>query len=151
LFCLWIVVIPGLRILAVLLSVMVGHIGIAQFSVGSTTITFNDPGRIGGVGSGGGPGRQIQTEIYYPANSAGINVPVANGQFPHVVFGHGFVMTWSAYENIWQALVSRGYIVLLPRTEDGFSPSHTDFGLDIALVAENFKAYNTNGSSIFFW
>ena len=35
----------------------------AQFSVGHRTITFNDPTRTGGFGSGGGAGRQIQTEI----------------------------------------------------------------------------------------
>ncbi|MDG0973711.1 MAG: hypothetical protein P8O07_06080, partial [Crocinitomicaceae bacterium] len=43
--------------------------------VGTTTITFNDPARTGGFGSGGGAGRQIQTEIYYPATTAGTDVP----------------------------------------------------------------------------
>jgi hypothetical protein len=43
----------------------------AQFSVGHRTMTFNDPSRTGGFGSGGGAGRQIQTEIYYPAATAG--------------------------------------------------------------------------------
>jgi dienelactone hydrolase len=79
-----------------------------------------------------------------------VNAPVAIGEFPHIVFGHGFIMTWSAYQNIWEALVPRGYIVMFPRTEDGLSPSHDDFGLDLALVAENFKLLNTNAGSIFF-
>jgi len=35
----------------------------AQFQIGHTTITFNDPSRSGGFGTGGGSGRQIQTEI----------------------------------------------------------------------------------------
>jgi len=73
----------------------------AQFSIGHTTITFNDPNRTGGFGSGGGAGRQIQTEIYYPAAMAGDNVPVSVGEFPVVVIGHGFVMSWDAYANIW--------------------------------------------------
>ena len=48
----------------------------SQFAVGHTTITFNDPARTGGTGTGGGPGRQIQTEIYYPSATAGDNLPV---------------------------------------------------------------------------
>lgn len=122
----------------------------AQYAIGSTTITFNDPARTGGFGSGGGPGRQIQTEVYYPATTAGTTAPVAPGNFPHIVFGHGFVMTWSAYQNVWEELVPNGYIVIFPRTEDGFSPSHTDFGLDLAIVAEKFGLLNTEVTSIFY-
>ncbi|NDE04228.1 MAG: hypothetical protein EB003_06220, partial [Flavobacteriia bacterium] len=107
-------------------------------SVGHTTLTFNDPNRTGGFGSGAGPGRQIQTEIYYPAAVAGENVAFANGQFPIIVFGHGFAMNWDAYSNIWNQLVPLGYIMAFPRTESGLfpSPSHGDFGQDIALVAQ---------------
>jgi pimeloyl-ACP methyl ester carboxylesterase len=122
----------------------------AQFSVGHTTITFNEPNRTGGFGSGGGPGRQIQTEIYYPAASAGDNVPVSNGEFPVVVIGHGFVMSWDAYANIWGLLVPQGYVVALPRTEGGFSPNHGDFGLDLAQVLGNTLGLGNNNQSIFF-
>lgn len=122
----------------------------AQFEVGQTTITFNDPDRTGGFGSGGGPGRQIQTEIYYPANVAGENVDLASGEFPIISFGHGFVMTWSAYANIWEFLVPEGYIVAFPRTEGDLAPSHGDFGLDLALVVERIKAEGENESSLFF-
>ncbi|MFY7944661.1 MAG: hypothetical protein ACOVNZ_08760, partial [Crocinitomicaceae bacterium] len=80
----------------------------AQYQVGHTTITFNDPARTGGFGSGGGTGRQIQTEIYYPANAAGDNVAVASGQFPVITFGHGFAMSWDAYANIWQHYIPKG-------------------------------------------
>ena len=37
-----------------------------QFQIGHTTLTFNDPTRNGVFGSGEGPGRQIQSEVYYP-------------------------------------------------------------------------------------
>lgn len=121
-----------------------------QFQIGHTTITFNDPDRTGGFGSGGGPGRQIQTEIYYPANTGGTDVAVADGSFPIVSFGHGFVMTWSAYENIWEFLVPQGYIVAFPRTEGSFSPNHLDFGLDLALVVERMEALNDEQNSLFF-
>ena len=82
-----------------------------NLSVGHATLTFNDPTRTGGFGSGAGPGRQIQTEIYYPAAAAGENVAVANGQYPLIVFGHGFAMIWDAYSNIWNQLVPLGYIM----------------------------------------
>lgn len=122
----------------------------AQFQIGHTTITFNDPDRTGGFGSGGGPGRQIQTEIYYPADVAGTDVAVANGEFPVIVFGHGFVMAWSAYENIWEELVPQGYIMAFPRTEGGFSPSHANFGMDLGLVLDDMLAFNQDNGSLFF-
>lgn len=123
-----------------------------NLSVGHTTLTFNDPTRTGGFGSGAGPGRQIQTEIYYPAATAGENVAVANGQFPLIVFGHGFAMNWDAYSNIWNQLVPLGYIMAFPRTESGLfpSPSHNDFGLDIALVAQKMSEQAQLSTSLFY-
>jgi dienelactone hydrolase len=120
--------------------------------VGHTTLTFNDPSRTGGFGSGAGPGRQIQTEIYYPAAAAGENVAVANGQFPLIVFGHGFAMNWDAYANIWQALVPAGYVMVFPRSESGLfpSPSHADFALDIALASQKMSEQAQLGTSLFY-
>jgi pimeloyl-ACP methyl ester carboxylesterase len=123
----------------------------AQYQVGHTTITFNDPARTGGFGSGGGAGRQIQTEVYYPATLAGDNVAVALGQFPVITFGHGFAMSWDAYTNIWQHYVARGFIMAFPRTEGSLipSPSHGDFGTDLKQVSDKMLALNSNSSSIF--
>ena len=120
----------------------------AQVSIGHTTLTFNDPTRSGGVGSGGGPGRQIQTEIYYPATSAGTSTPVASGEFPVIVFGHGFAMTWDAYSNIWEHYAPRGYIMAFVRTESSLfpSPSHGDFGLDLKLVAQKMLDLQTTNA-----
>ncbi len=122
-------------LLVLLFLVSVSH---AQISIGHTTITFNDPSRSGGFGSGGGAGRQIQTEIYYPATTAGTSTPVASGEFPVIVFGHGFAMNWDAYSNIWEHYIPRGYIMAFVRTESGLfpSPSHGDFGMDLKLVAQ---------------
>ncbi len=120
----------------------------AQYAVGHTTITFNDPTRTGGFGTGGGTGRQIQTEIYYPAVSAGNNVSAATGAFPVIVFGHGFVMSWDAYQNIWEHYSSLGYIVAFPRTEGSFSPNHGEFGMDLRLVVQKLQELNTSASSI---
>lgn len=122
----------------------------SQTSVGHTTITFNDANRTGGFGSGGGVGRQIQTEIYYPAASTGNDVPVLGNNLPVISFGHGFSMTWDVYSPVWESLVNEGYIVALPRTEGGFSPSHADFGKDLALVVTQIQQLNSNSSSLFF-
>jgi dienelactone hydrolase len=124
----------------------------SQFQVGHTTITFNDPSRSGGFGSGGGSGRQIQTEIYYPAVSAGENTPVANDTFPVIVFGHGFVMSWDAYQNIWNHYTPLGYILAFPRTEGSLipAPSHNDFGLDLKLIEQRMQIENSSATSLFF-
>ncbi len=121
-----------------------------QFAIGHLTYTFNDPTRTGGFGSGGGPGRQIQTEVYYPATAAGDNTPFVQDSFPIIVFGHGFVMTWDAYQNIWQELVPKGYIMLFPRTEGNITPNHQDFGLDLALIVNSVRTLSQNPSSVFY-
>ena len=75
-----------------ILITLLSTFGFAQtYQTGTITLTFNDASRTGGFGSGGGAGRQIQIEVYYPATVAGSNVAVASGSFPVVVIGHGFV------------------------------------------------------------
>ncbi|MEZ4937993.1 MAG: T9SS type A sorting domain-containing protein [Crocinitomicaceae bacterium] len=138
------------RILLSILSLTTLITYAQNFEIGHTTITFNDPNRTGGFGSGGGSGRQIQTEIYYPADIAGTDVAVANGSYPIIVFGHGFVMGWDAYENIWTELVPRGFILAFPRTEGGFSPSHSDYGLDLAQVETKMQDENSSSASLFY-
>lgn len=113
------------------------------FSTGHTAITFTDASR---------NNRSIAAEIYYPADSDGENVPLANqgGTFPVVVFGHGFVMVWSAYENIWTPLTENGFIAVFPTTESGFSPNHTEFGKDIAFLVTAMQGEGNNSASPFF-
>ena len=133
--------------------ILAAHLSLCQnLNIGHTTITFNDPTRSGGFGSGGGVGRQIQTEIYYPANTNGENVALANGQWPIIVFGHGFAMNWDAYSNIWNYLVPYGYVMAFPRTESSLfpAPNHLDFGLDLAVVGEQLFAVGQNSSSMFY-
>jgi pimeloyl-ACP methyl ester carboxylesterase len=124
----------------------------AQFQIGHATVTFNDPTRSGGFGSGGGSGRQIQTEIYYPASIAGDNVSLASGDFPVIVFGHGFAMSWEAYTNIWEHYIPLGYIIAFPRTEGGLFPvpSHNDFALDLNIVEQRMLAENVSLPSLFY-
>ncbi len=132
--------------------ILLSFTSLAQYPIGSTTFTFNDATRTGGYGSGGGSGRQIQTEVYYPAVAAGVDASVANGIFPVITFGHGFAMSWDAYQNIWEHYVPLGYIVVFPRTEGSLfpAPSHGDFGLDLKLVDEKMQLLNSNAASPFY-
>tara|TARA_Y100000385_G_scaffold18856_1_gene18891 strand:- start:494 stop:760 length:267 start_codon:yes stop_codon:yes gene_type:complete len=45
------------------------------------------------------------TEIYYHADSNRDDVSISIGNFPVIVFGHGFLISWDAYENFWIPLV----------------------------------------------
>ena len=64
-----------------------------------------------------------------------IRVPSdASEALPWVVFGHGFLMPTSDYDDLATALATAGYAVLMVETETGFAPSHADFGLDLAYV-----------------
>ena len=128
------------------------HVSCQITSIGHRTVTFNDAARTGGYGSGGGTGRQIQTEIYYPSLAAadGDSTAFATGQYPILIFGHGFVMAWSSYDNVWKDLVPKGYIICFPRTEGGTSPNHTDFGKDLALLQSKMLGLNTLPTSPFY-
>ena len=128
--------------LITLLFILIGTISEAQpFLIGHKQQTFIDASR---------SNRTIDTEIYYPANTAGDNVPMANGTFPTLVFGHGFVMTWNSYDYLWNGIVPEGYILVFPKSEGSFSPSHTDFGKDIAFLVDAMKLEGLNQSSTFY-
>ncbi len=112
------------------------------YAVGHTQINFTDPAR---------SNRAVPVDIYYPALTAGNNVPVTGTTYPVVVFGHGFVMAWSAYQNVWSAFVPSGYILVFPTTESGFSPVHADFGMDLVFLVGKMQSESaTNSSSIFY-
>lgn len=135
-------------VFATIAIVITAFLHAQTFPIGHMSINFKDPSRTGGFAiSGGivltGSGRDIGAEVYYPATVAGNNQPVASGVFPVVVIGHGFVMDWSSYDNIYNKLASAGYIVLLPRTEGGFSPSHGDFGNDLKFLVNAAQNLNT--------
>jgi hypothetical protein len=117
-------------------------ISIAQnFPIGHRSLTLTDPNR---------SNRSIDLELYYPAATAGDNQDLASGTFPLVSFGHGFQMTYDAYAPIYDSLAAWGYVVANLETEGSFSPSHTDFGKDLAFVVDYFFAQNTSAGSPFF-
>lgn len=113
------------------------------YEIGHVFITFQDSAR---------GNRSVPVHLYYPADAPGDGVPVAAGteKFPPVSFGHGFLMVWSAYENIWSALVPQGFIVALPTTEGGLLPGHLNFARDLAFVIRAVQAEGENPASMFF-
>ncbi len=111
-----------------------------NYQVGHKQYNFVDPAR----------NRTIQTEVYYPATTAGNNVPFAAGQFPVLVFGHGFVMAWNSYEWLWDSLVPKGYIMAFPRTEGSISPNHSAFGEDLKFLNNFLLSEGSNPSSDFY-
>ena len=116
--------------------------GFAQFQIGHITATFTDPAR---------GNRTIPVEIYYPADASGDNAAIASagGVFPVLSFGHGFVMGWDAYDNLWTALVPKGYIMAFPKTESGITPSPATFAADLAFVIKRFNELNADNTSVF--
>lgn len=111
------------------------------FSIGSANLTFVDASR---------GGRQIPCEVYYPAVSAGANVPAAPGAFPVLVLGHGFVMTVGAYANYREAFVPEGFILVLPTTEGSFLPDHSSFGRDLAYCVQAMQDEAMDPASLLF-
>ena len=91
--------------------------------------------------------RLVPVEIYYPTENYNI---MSEGDFPVLVFGHGFLMDWTAYENFWTSLVPEGYVLCFPKTEMSLAPSHQDFGEDIKFIAEEMQLMNTNSSSLYY-
>lgn len=113
----------------------------SQFAVGYMSYTFTDPNR---------NNRQIGCEIFYPSTVAGESAPAADGTFPVIVFGHGFVMGYDAYENLWNDFVPEGYIMAFATTEGGLAPSHENFGLDLRFIVNNINLLHEQQSSVLF-
>ena len=111
-----------------------------SYNIGHTNMAFFDEAR----------NRSISTEIYYPADETGENVELANGGFPVIVFGHGFLMAYEAYANFWTELVPKGYIMAFPTTEMSLSPAHEELGADLKFVADEMLNLNNEKSTIFY-
>ena len=111
-----------------------------SFEIGHTSMVFHDNAR----------NRDITTEIYYPANLSGDDEPISMGEFPVLIFGHGFLMSWDAYENFWTEIVPNGYIICFPTTEMGLSPDHQEFGLDLKFLATHMQDEAQNNASLFY-
>ncbi len=121
---------------------LISHLGFAQFPVGSRNVTYTDPAR---------NNRSVPCEIYYPGVTAGSNADVAIGEFPIIIFGHGFAMQVGAYPNWREEFVPEGYIMVFPTTEGSFiAPNHGNFGGDLKFLVEKLRSEGQNVSSPFY-
>ena len=130
-------------LLLILLTLLLGTVTAQTYMIGYRSSIFIDAAR---------GNRSVNTALYYPANSSGDGVPIANGtaQFPVIVFGHGFVMPYSAYRWLADSLVQYGYILAFPTTEGSLSPNHSDFGKDIAFLCQRITALTDSTASFLF-
>lgn len=108
------------------------------YTVGTKNISWTDPAR---------SNRSVTLEFRYP----GTNTALATGQFPFVIFAHGFQMDQVPYYPYSDSLAKQGYVVGLLTTETGLSPSHPNFAQDLVfaynkLISES----NTNSTSPFY-
>ncbi|MBN1388927.1 MAG: hypothetical protein JW965_10800 [Bacteroidales bacterium] len=133
------------KFLILLLFFLVSDIAFSQkYFVGNTSVEAVDSTR---------NNRKIELLIYYPADSAGRNVPVSSAPedgFPVISFGHGYRMPVSYYENIWTSIVPEGYILVLPDSETEMFPSHREFGLDILYATGYMLEEGNDPGSIFY-
>ncbi len=113
----------------------------AQYFIGNYSEEFLDTSR---------SNRSIPVEIYYPSISDGISTQVELGQFPIIIFGHGFLMSFSAYQNFWEEFVPRGYIIVFPRTEEGLVNDHQEFGWDLQFLVTKMQEEGVNSNSPIF-
>lgn len=121
------------------LFIAAGQLVNAQnYTVGTQTITYTDPGR---------SNRSVGVDFRYP----GTNSAVAAGQFPFVIFAHGFSMDQTPYYPYADSLVKHGYIVGLLTTETGLSPSHPNFAQDLIFVYNKLISEGaSNSASVFY-
>ncbi|MES2622772.1 MAG: T9SS type A sorting domain-containing protein [Bacteroidota bacterium] len=108
------------------------------YTVGTQTITYTDAAR---------SNRAVEVEFRYP----GTNGALASGQFPFVIFAHGFQMDQVPYYPYADSLAKQGYIVGLLTTETSLSPSHANFAQDLIFVHDKLiSESNTNMASLFY-
>ncbi|MDH7446283.1 poly(ethylene terephthalate) hydrolase family protein [Aquimarina sp. 2201CG14-23] len=114
---------------------------IAQYDVGSSSKTFRDSDR---------RNRRVNARIYYPTVNFGNQSEIAEGQFPVIILGHGFIMGSDAYQNFYDTLVPRGYIVVFVNTEGSFFANHRAFSEDLAFMVGAIQAENDNSNSVLY-
>lgn len=109
-----------------------------NYAVGRRTFTYTDPAR---------SNRSVTGEMFYPATSAGSNTTALSGQYPLIVFGHGFTMNYTEYQVWWDSLVPKGYVMVFPSTESGFSPNHETFAQDMSFLLNYFNTQSQTNSA----
>ncbi len=120
----------ALAILSLFAHSLSAQVCTQPFAVGTRTHSYIDSARMN---------RVVSVLLRYPAVApGGANAAVLTGcdqPFPIYSFGHGFTISNASYEYFAQPLAAQGFIVVLPGTESGLSPSHDRFATDLQFVA----------------
>ena len=95
--------------------------------IGHRTLTFYDSAR---------NSRIVPAEVYYPSIQNGDNVPVSAGQFPLLVFAHGYRQVFNDYHYLWKCLVPEGYIMIFPVTEGGATIDIDEYAADLSFLLD---------------
>ncbi len=103
------------------------------------SITFIDENR---------DNREITAEIFLPDADGDLNITETG--LPFIVFGHGWLTPYTAYQTLWETLVPTGWIMAFPTTEGGLFPSHEDFALDLAFLSFALPLASTDPQSPLF-
>jgi len=114
------------------------------WQIGYQTMTFVDASR---------NNRQIETELFYPADLTGNSVPLGSPstqKYPVIVFGHDQGIGWNNYAYVWNRYASQGFIVAVPKTEMGAVMDVVEYSKDMAFVAARFIAMRYTPGSFFY-
>ncbi|NNE09018.1 MAG: hypothetical protein HKN20_10705 [Gemmatimonadetes bacterium] len=127
----------------VLLALALVPIEGEAYEPGRTDVSFTDSAR---------GNRNVAATLYYPADTPGVDVPVASGtdRFPVIAFGHGYLTATGGYDWIGDSLAAYGFLVAFPSTEGDLFPDHEAFGLDLAFLAAELALLDTDSSFAFF-
>ncbi|MDC0911361.1 FlgD immunoglobulin-like domain containing protein [Candidatus Marinimicrobia bacterium] len=109
-----------------------------QYAINNYSKTFQDSSRLN---------REILTEIYYPVPLQNEDISASDGPFPIILFGHGFLINWDTYQNLWDEIVPQGYIMVFPRTESGLNTDHQQFGWDLQFLVTKIQEEGDRNTS----
>ncbi len=106
---------------------------IASYKIGHDKLTFEDPQRNNAT---------ITAELFYPAKTNGEQTAIIDEKFPLIIFAHGYQQVYSDYHNIWEDLVSQGYIIAFLTTQQGLTINIDTYSQDIIFLHQ--KLNNTD-------
>lgn len=128
-----------MRTLTVLLFLLSTITLVGQtYPIGQFSLFMEDPDR---------QDRLVTAEMYYPAVAEGPNQMLADGLFPMIVFGHGFLMPETSYANVKEHFVDKGYIVMFVTTEGGLTPDHEEYAKDLVYMTDYIVEQTENPQS----
>ncbi len=101
----------------------------------------------------GARGRAFGAWLLYPERDPGADpvmgpVAIAEGPWPVVIFGHGYLTPVELYAETLRALASHGFVVVAPRSGDELFPDHGSFAADFSTVIDWLEAERVRPDSL---